>query len=133
MVANSFHYPEVLWAEAEVKVISIVSPRRMEEPMSLDLSVGSRRVRGAGLKGDMPDIVQVERKQSGLGFKTLTTRRFQEFKEDLSKLGGEAIGFLCHYGSLSPLLSRSEQGRAVKQFCKTFVSDLLRLGRQTAE
>ena len=101
--------------------------------MSLDLSVGARRVKGAGLKGDMPDIVQVERKQSGLGFKTLTTRRFQEFNEDLFKLGGEAIGFLCHYGSMSPLLSRSEQGRAVKQFCKTFVSDLLRLGRQTVE
>ena len=90
-------------------------------------------VKGVGLKEDMPDIVQVERKHSRPDFKTLTTRRFQEFNEDLSKVGREAFGFLSHYGTLAPLLSRSDHGRSVKMFFETFASDLLRLGWQACE
>ena len=101
--------------------------------MSPDLSEGARRVKNIGLKEAMPDIVQVERKHSRLDFKSLTTRRFQEFNEDLSKVGREAFGFLCHYGTLAPLLSRSERGRLVEMFCENFASDLMRLGRQAYE
>ena len=130
MVANSFHYPEVLWGGAEAKIISVVFPGRIEKAMSADVPLSDVARMGKSAT-EMPDIIRVERRR--LDFKTLVTRHVQEFNDDLSKLGREALGFLRLYGTAAPLLSRSEHGRAVKAFCATFASDLRCLGRQTCD